>query len=92
MSLQERHSTSSAGSVVKTFHDGVSVKFETEESLGGQQVLTDSAVDCLVTVGAAWSHICEKKNWITEGWPPCGPQTRAGPEYSAIQIFVRIGF
>lgn len=62
MLLQERHSASTAMSVVKTFHDGVPVKFEIEESLGGQQVLTDSAVDCLVTVGAAWSHICEKKS------------------------------
>ncbi len=65
MLSQERHSASSARSVVKTFHDGVSVKSEIEESLGGQQVLTDSAVDWLVTVGAAWSRICERKSKFT---------------------------
>lgn len=48
-------------SVVKTLHDGVSVKSEVEESLRGQQVLTCSAVDGLVIVGAAQSRICEKK-------------------------------
>lgn len=62
MMLQERHSAPSAMSVVKTFHDGVSVKSEIEESFGRQQVLTVSTVECLVTVGAAWSHICEKKS------------------------------
>lgn len=66
MMSQGRHSASSAMSVVKTFHDGVFVKFESEESLGGRQVVTVSAVDCLVTVGrAAWSPICGRKSSFT---------------------------
>lgn len=60
MLAQEKHSTSSAISVVKTFHDGISVKFKIEESFGGQQVLRVFAVDCLVTIGAAWSQISLK--------------------------------
>lgn len=62
MLIQERHNASSAMLIVKTFHDGVSVEFEIEESLGGQQVFRVFDVDCLVTAGAAWSHICEKKS------------------------------
>lgn len=77
MSLQLRHSILSAMSVVKTFHDGISVKSEIEESLGGQQVFTVSAVDCLVTTGAAWSHICEKKSLFT--YYICGGSS-LGPE------------
>lgn len=52
-------------SVVKTFHDGISVESEVEESLRREQVLTVSAVDCLVTIGAAWSSICKKKSLFT---------------------------
>lgn len=53
MLLNEQHSASLAVPIVKTFHDGISVKFEIQKSLGGKQVLTDSAVDCLLTIGVA---------------------------------------
>lgn len=69
-------------SVVKTFHDGVSIKSEVEERLGGEKLFR---VDPLLSVRAARRSVCEERSWL------CAVCHSSAPGSSCLSFKVRPG-